>query len=439
MLATIREYGLEQLAVDSDSMVVQPAHAAFYLDLAERAEPELRASEQITWLNRLEAEQGNLRAALAYLLQSGEDEMALRLAGALLMFWFMRGHLTEGNDWLTRVLSRRSSVPAAVQTKALCAASMLAWAVGEYQRAAALAEEALTTAQAANDALGSALALYHLGTVAELQGHDDQAAPLYEQSLAQFRDLGDEWGIVAAAMVVADTAYREGEYARAVSLAQEALATYRTRGDRFGAAITVGILGEVALAQGELIAAATAYGEALDHAEAVGEWWIVADALSGFAGIAVSHGQAEQAARLLGTVDALCTAAGRPLVPHHLQQKRALADTRAALDAPTFAAAWAEGRARPPAQAIAEARALVADPAGTDEIGGRTRASPACLTPREQEVLRLLVAGHTNREIAAALFITHRTAMTHVTNILAKLDVASRTEAAAWAVRHGLA
>lgn len=188
-----------------------------------------------------------------------------------------------------------------------------------------------------------------------------------------------------------------------------------------------------------MIAATTAYGEALDHAEAVGGWWIVADALSGFAGIAVSRGQAEQAARLLGTVDALCTAAGRPLVPHHLQQKRALADTRAALDAPAFAAAWAHGRACPPAQAIAEARALAAGASSADEAGGRTRTSPACLTPREQEVLRLLVAGRSNREIAAALFITHRTAMTHVTNILAKLDVGSRTEAATWAVRHGLA
>ena len=84
MLETIREYGLEQLAAGGDTEVVRRAHAAFYLALAERAEPELGAAEQITWLDRLEAEQGNLRAALAHLLQSGDGETALRLAGALL-------------------------------------------------------------------------------------------------------------------------------------------------------------------------------------------------------------------------------------------------------------------------------------------------------------------------------------------------------------------
>ena len=439
MLETIREYGLEQLEAAGEAELIQRAHATFYLALAVRAEPELWAAEQITWLDRLEAEQGNLRMALANLLQSGDGEAALRMATALVMFWFIRSDLTEGNDWLERVLSHRLDAPTMVQIKALCMASTLAWSSGDYARAASLAEEALTTAQAAGDAAGIANALYHLGTVAELQGHDDQAEPLYEQALARYRDLADDRGIALAAMVLGDTAYRRGDYARAVALAQEALAIFRERGNRFSAAITVGILGEVALAQGDLAGAAAAYGEALDLAQAVGDWQTVADAISGFAGIAVSGGQAEQAARLLGTVDALCEAVGRPQVSHHLQQKRALAATRAALDEGTFATAWAQGRAQPRAQAVAEARTLAADLTGSGAAGSRSPASPAGLTAREQQVLRLLVAGRSNREIAAALFITHRTAMTHVTNILAKLNVASRTEAAAWAVRHDIA
>jgi non-specific serine/threonine protein kinase len=439
MLETIREYGLEQLEAAGDTELAARAHAAFYLDLAERAVPELGAAEQSIWLERLEAEQGNLRTALAFFLQTSDGQAALRFASALTHFWFIRSHLTEGNDWLSRVLASPLNVPPAVQAKALCAASTIAWSSGEYARAAALAEEGLTTARAAGDATGIANALVQLGTVAELQGNDGQAESLYQEALEQYRDLADDQGIADAAMVLGDTAYRQGDHARAVALAAEALAIYRKRGNRFAAAITVGILGEVALAQGDIAGAAEAYGEALDLAQAVGAWWIVADVLSGFAGIAVSRGQAEQAACLLGTVDALCEADGRPLVPHHLQQKRALAATHAVLDEAAFAAAWAQGRTRPREQAVAEARALAADPAGSRKASSRSPASPAGLTAREQEVLRLLVAGRSNREIAAALFITHRTAMTHVTNILAKLGVASRTEAAAWAVRHGMA
>jgi DNA-binding CsgD family transcriptional regulator/tetratricopeptide (TPR) repeat protein len=438
MLETIREFGLEQLAAAGETAAVEHAHAAFYLALVEQAEPALDAAEQAAWLDRLETDHGNLRVALSVLAQTGGAPL-LRFATALTVFWNIRSQLTEGNAWLERALAQRADAPGWLQRKALRAASMLAWAIGDYPRSRQRAQEALTAALAVGDAAGIAEARYHLGTVAELEGDDDQAEPLYAQALQQWRDLGDAAGIANAAMVLGDTAYRRGESARADALAQEALAIYRKLGDHAAGALTLGVLGEVALTRGDVVGAITAYSEALVLAQAVGDWSTIADALSGFAGVALAAGQPKRAARLLGAVDALCGAAGRFQVAHHLQHKRALAAARNRLDPATFAAAWAAGRADPLAHAIAAAQALAADSTGGNAAGTPSTAAPGGLTPREREVLRLLVVGATNRDIAAALFISHRTAMTHVTHILAKLDVATRTEAAAWAVRHGLA
>jgi predicted ATPase/DNA-binding CsgD family transcriptional regulator len=437
MLETVREFALERLAAAGEAEIIQRAHAAFYLTLAERAEPELGRAAQVAWLDRLDAELGNFRAALAWLLQAGDGETGLRLAAALGTFWFIRNRLTEGNDWLGRLLSLSPGAASAVRVKARCVGSMLAWSAGDYPRATALAEKGLTIARAGEDTAGVAEALFHLGTIAELRGDDDQAENLYAQAFARYRERGDDRGTAIAAMNLGDAAYRRGDYARAMALAEEALAIFLELGDRWAAAIAVGILGEVALERGDTAAAIAAYAESLDFALAVGDRWSVADALSGFAGVAAAGGRAGQAARFLGAVDNLCEAAGRPQVSHHLQQKRALAATRAGLDERAFAAAWATGRALPLEQAVAEAVAMAATPTSAVEPGGP--GPRAGLTAREREVLLLLTAGRSNREIAAELFISHRTAMTHVTHILAKLGVASRTEAAAWAVRHDLA
>src|SRR5262249_22123248 len=144
MLETIREYGLECLTASGEEPAVQRAHADYYLALIEEAEPALTGPEQAIWLERLEAEHDNLRAALYWAEESGGAEIGLRLAGALCQFWLMRGHLREGQERLARLLGLAEASPhTAVRAKALRRAGHLADNLGDYAAAHAFFEESL--------------------------------------------------------------------------------------------------------------------------------------------------------------------------------------------------------------------------------------------------------------------------------------------------------
>src|SRR5207249_3024416 len=125
LLEPIRQYGRERLEASGEVRDAQARHAACYVALAERAEPELHGPRQLTWLRRLDRELDNARAALGWAEACGDTETVLRLAGALWWYWWMRGHLREGQRWLEPALARDAAVPAAVRAKALCAAALL--------------------------------------------------------------------------------------------------------------------------------------------------------------------------------------------------------------------------------------------------------------------------------------------------------------------------
>ena len=154
-----------------------------------------------------------------------------------------------------------------------------------------------------------------------------------------------------------------------------------------------------------------------------------ANALAGLAGVAAAGGQPEQAARLLGATQALCEAMALPVLPHHAQHKRVIAATRAALAEPVYQAAWEAGRGLTADEAAAEARAVAAAVQAQRDVAAPGPHDSLGLSAREHEVLRLLVAGRSNAEIAAALFISPRTATTHVSHLYTKLGVGSRAEA----------
>ena len=119
LLETVRQYSWERLQETGEAEAVCRRHRDWYLDLAERADPRLRGPEQVTWLERLEAEHDNLRAALTYsMTEAGGAEAMLRLAGALHWFWFLHGHWSEGRTWLERALTREHEVPRALRPKA---------------------------------------------------------------------------------------------------------------------------------------------------------------------------------------------------------------------------------------------------------------------------------------------------------------------------------
>ena len=190
MLETIREYAAERFEESGDAETWRQRHAGYYLALAEQAAPELLGPQQGTWLERLEREHDNLRAALGWALEHGGATLGLRLAVALGHFWAVRGHLSEGQAWLERALSRWSEAPAPARAGALSAAGHLAYIKGEYERAATLHEESLSVQRALGDQRGVALSLHNLGRVAHYSGDFERAAALYDESLAIRASIG---------------------------------------------------------------------------------------------------------------------------------------------------------------------------------------------------------------------------------------------------------
>jgi len=239
MLETIREYGREALAANGEMESGQRAHAAYYLALAEEAEPELEGPQQVSWLERLEREHDNLRAALQWSLeQAGEEEakqrneLALRLAAALLWFWRGHAHYREGQDFLERALAGSKAVAEPLQVKALKAAANLAFEQGDNDRAEALFEECLPRCRDLGDTAGMALCLGKLGHIAANSSNFVLASSRIEESLVLSREVGDVEGIALSLWnLTLPLYYRRGEYGRSLSLGEESLALFREVGN----------------------------------------------------------------------------------------------------------------------------------------------------------------------------------------------------------------
>jgi predicted ATPase/class 3 adenylate cyclase len=255
MLETIREYGLEALETSGEMEDTRRAHAAYNLRLAEEAEPELGGSLQTVWLERLEREHENLRAALQWSLDpAGNEEtrqrreMALRLAGALRQFWLVRGHWKEGRAFLERALAAgKGSMPSS-RVKALTAAADLALQQGDTDRGEMLCEESLALCQELGDRAGIAHLLSLQGKVAFHRNKLAAARSLFEESLALWRKVGDKNGIGLTLYRLAWLAKEQGEYARARALCEESLTTHRESGNQRGLADALSELAEILFA-----------------------------------------------------------------------------------------------------------------------------------------------------------------------------------------------
>src|SRR6266581_2073893 len=202
MLMTIRKYGLEVLAASGEMEITRQAHAWYYVRLSEEAETELAGPRQAIWLERLEREHDNLRAALQWGLVPDEDghrrEMALRLGGALRQFWIVHGHLSEGRNFLERALVESKGVPASVQVKAFVTAANLANKQGDNDRTEVLAEKSRALYQELGDTQGIALSLRLLAGVAGRRGTLTASRMLNEEALALFREVGDKEGAASS-------------------------------------------------------------------------------------------------------------------------------------------------------------------------------------------------------------------------------------------------
>jgi predicted ATPase/class 3 adenylate cyclase/tetratricopeptide (TPR) repeat protein len=240
LLETIREYGLEALETSGEMEVTRRAHATCYLAMAEKAEPELGGLQQDVWLERLEREHENLRAAMQWSLEPGEDgqrrEMALRLGGALRQFWIVHGHLSEGRNFLERALVESKGVPESVQVKAFVTAANLANHQSDNDRTEALAQKSRALYQELGDTQGIAFSLRLLAGVAGRRGTLPAARMLNEEALALFREVGDKEGAAWSLHNMGLLAAALGDYAEARALLEESLAFHREVGNKAGMA-----------------------------------------------------------------------------------------------------------------------------------------------------------------------------------------------------------
>ncbi len=486
LLETLREYALEKLRAAGEEAALRDRHRDWCLALAEQAEPQFMRAEAGVWLDRLQVEHDNLRAALTRSAEA-QDAGALvaRLAGSAYMFWRMLGHHSEGRRWLDLALDRASE-PAA-RIKVLHAAADLAFFQSDSSRARELWTEAVALGRASGDTTGVVLALARLAfLMTRYSGDYEQAMALSEESLALARRLGDPVSLAVALHNCANVAFgrgdldrawadweaalelfREaglvsrvahmlnnlgsvaaarGELGRASALCEEVLPLWRQRADRFGLRGCLVNLLRIAQGRGDAERVPVLAQEALALAREVGSPNTVASVFESLAWVARVRGDPARAARLLGAAQAIRERLGLRLPE---TDRRAVEAERTALGATlggdAFAAARAEGAAMPLEQAIeyalaaVEPTAAVATGTTTDQAKRRRSSDTASpLTAREREVAALIARGLTNHQIAAELVVADRTVDAHIRNILGKLGFASRAQVAAWAAERGL-
>jgi predicted ATPase/class 3 adenylate cyclase len=286
MFETIRDYGLERLAESDERQAIAARHAEWYLRLAEEAEPLLVGSEQARWLDRLEQDQANLRAAIGWLRDEGHIERALRLAGALWRFWWLRGDTAEGRAHLEGLLGKADGVSPAIRAKALNAAGVLAESQGDRERAERLHEESLALSRQLGDRDGIAWSLNNLGVVAINQGDLARARSLLEEHLSLAEAAGDRPGVATALMDLGQIAHHEGDHERAKSLFSRSLEQFRELGNESCMARALNNLGGVALNMGEFARAHELLQESLALHRHVGDRQGIASTLNNLAGAA---------------------------------------------------------------------------------------------------------------------------------------------------------
>ncbi len=360
LLETVRQYGLVRLQEMGEVAEARHRHLDWFLDLAEQAKPEFHGPEQSAWLERLETEHGNLRAALdCCRAERDGGQVELRIAAALSWFWFLHGHSSEGRECLEHALSREGTTATVSRAEVLSRAGALAWRQGEYARAAELAEEGVALCRRLEDTryLGDALEV--LGFVALGREEYERAESAGAESLALHRARSDARGISSSLTVLGAVAEHRGDYAQAAVLHGESLAVRRAHEDRWGIQSSLRILGGLAAHQGDHAQAMALYTESLSLARELKNTWGIAACLEGLAGLSGAVGQLERAARLFGIAAALRAPTRVPPLPvDRASYERNVARVRATLQEDAFTAAWEEGRRMTLEQAIEYALAV---------------------------------------------------------------------------------
>ncbi|MEO5952337.1 MAG: tetratricopeptide repeat protein [Chloroflexia bacterium] len=306
MLEILREYALERLETSKEAQLVRSWHAQYYIALAEAAEPELVLQDQLVWLNRLEQEHNNLRAALDWLLtpesiklpgSSKNKQLALRLSGALWRFWLLHGHLAEGRKWLERAISASGdndqdgiADSARVRAKALHGLGGLAFSQGDLTAALHNFGEALVIWKKAGEVRGAATTLSNMGLVEAGLGNDTMARLYYEECLVALRELGDKGPISRVLNNLGILMHDQGDLEEARKLHEESLLLVKELGNRAGIGASATNLGLVSMYLGDYAKARELLQESLDIAQELGSQYGVAGAYTNLSVVAYLEG-----------------------------------------------------------------------------------------------------------------------------------------------------
>jgi predicted ATPase/transcriptional regulator with XRE-family HTH domain len=315
ILETIREYGLEQLAARGEDGSARLSHAHYFLGLAEQAEPQLRGQGQLSWLDRLDLEHNNLRAALAWSLVNSPLGAA-RLAASLWWFWILRGYLAEGRGWMAEVLSSNKEVlPEPLFSNLLTGAGSLAHFMTDYEQASALLEESLSLVGREQDRWGDTFRLGILGVALVYLGHSKAGASLLEKSLVLARKKSAKWNLAFTLYVLAISSYSDADYTKTESLANECYALVLQIGDKWLLQYILLILGHVNFKKDEYAKAIALYADSLALACIMGTKQAIAVSLEGLAWANSRLGLFERSARIMGASAGIRESFSCPLPP----------------------------------------------------------------------------------------------------------------------------
>ena len=478
MLEPVRQYSRKHLEESGGVETTRSKHAGFFLALAEEADWQLRGPRQGTWLERLETEHDNMRAALSWALEGGKTELALRLAGALWIFWHALGQLAEGRKWLEPAIARDAGAPVEARVKALEALFWLtdqsdleraeavaqkavelsneaepggslaaslpimlaapAWSRGDYERAKELLEESLALSREAGDKVMTVEALLQLGRIPTSSPDDlAWAKEIYEEGIALCREAGYTFRLPLFLVSLGYVFLLEGDYERGAALSEEAAGLCRTRGYKDGLLYALNNLGWAALLQGDHEQAKTSFKEGLTLCKEFNDKMVGSEVLEGLACVAVAQGEAEQAAWFFGAAEAQQGTLGEAVAYQHTPEEDAWREPyRASVRSQLGEVAWEEALARGRTMGVEEAveHALGRQGSVRPSLFVSERLSAAThipnLTRREREVAQIVAIGFTNRQVAQELVISEHTVESHMARILKKLNLHSREQIA---------
>jgi non-specific serine/threonine protein kinase len=444
MLETIREFALEHLQGSDEHDKIRAAHAAWCTTLGEawriygdtKHQPEMAEVAE----PQLDAEFDNVRAALTWLGQSGNVPGLARLAGAIWYYWVLYGPRKEGSHWIgqastIRAVSTYDKTSKLWVNQGICE---FAEAQGRGEQAIVAANECLVLARELNDLVAEATAIANIGFTALEAGDYDRAELLIQEAI-QLNERAGHWRAIASdRLLLAMVAYGREDLEQAEAMYRVALAVHRQTNDRYELGWELRWLGLIQSERGDIRAAAASLQEALQIWRSVHSLEDLSEWQANTAMLAATCGESELGTRLMAAALTLSDALEYRYT--HLERmayQRTEDVLRNVLGPVAFADAWQSGVAMSIEHATAAASEFLDRLLSLATTPDRVPVSPG-ITARESDVLRLLVQGKSDREIADALFIGTRTVETHVSNLIAKLGVHNRTEAATLAIRDHL-